>query len=117
LNSGSLVQLLPKSAELWLDGGHNPSAGNVIAEWIKEQKKPVHLIYGMLKNKDARQFLAPVAGDVKSLSAVAIEGRADSSDPSYLSDIAAEYGIKSHVEASVMDAIKAIAAREKGEFI
>ncbi len=31
LGAGALTSLLPKDAELWLDGGHNPSAGRVIA--------------------------------------------------------------------------------------
>ena len=32
LTSGPLVETLPSGWELWLDGGHNPVAGQVLAE-------------------------------------------------------------------------------------
>ena len=42
-----LAQFLPEGWELWLDGGHNPGAGEVLgahlASWAD---RPVHLIVG-----------------------------------------------------------------------
>ena len=39
LTQGALVELAPRGAELWLDGGHNPGAGIVVAEALAEQEE------------------------------------------------------------------------------
>lgn len=39
LTDGHLVELAPAGAEIWLDGGHNPGAGTVIAEAMAEQEE------------------------------------------------------------------------------
>jgi dihydrofolate synthase/folylpolyglutamate synthase len=81
LTEGSLARLMPRGSELWLDGGHNPGAGEVLARWAKNQKKPVHLICGMLKTKDAAEFLKPIAPYVRSLTAVTIEDEPSAQAP------------------------------------
>src|SRR5690606_30563465 len=47
-------------AELWLDGGHNPAAGHVVAEAMADLEerasKPLVLITGMLTTKDPVGF-------------------------------------------------------------
>jgi len=73
LANGPLTTLLPKGSAIWLDGGHNPNAGAAIAETLKNGP-PVHVIIGMLKNKDALGFLAPFADKIGSLFAVPIAG-------------------------------------------
>ncbi|MGH7092130.1 MAG: bifunctional folylpolyglutamate synthase/dihydrofolate synthase, partial [Stellaceae bacterium] len=54
LQCGPLVDLLPPGGELWLDGGHNPAAGEVLgpvlAGW---RERPVDLVVGMLNTKDS----------------------------------------------------------------
>jgi len=79
LKNGLLAGLLPPGWELWLDGGHNDSAGEVLAEqaiaWQQEDgKKPraLHLIAGMIKTKIPQEFLTPLAPHVASLHAVVI---------------------------------------------
>jgi dihydrofolate synthase/folylpolyglutamate synthase len=44
-------------SELWLDGGHNPAAAAVIAQWIAHYAKPCGLIIGMMQRKDIKGFL------------------------------------------------------------
>ena len=39
LPQGRLLDLAPAGAEIWLDGGHNPGAGIVIAEALAEQEE------------------------------------------------------------------------------
>ncbi|MEL7197386.1 MAG: folylpolyglutamate synthase/dihydrofolate synthase family protein [Pseudomonadota bacterium] len=57
--------------EVWLDGGHNPSAGEAIAEALEE---PFHLILGMLDNKNPRALLDPLGDRVRSLRIVPVPG-------------------------------------------
>jgi dihydrofolate synthase / folylpolyglutamate synthase len=46
------------NCELWLDGGHNPSAAAVIAQWIAQRTMPCGLIIGMMQRKDIQGFLS-----------------------------------------------------------
>lgn len=56
LNQGRLAELAPSGADIWLDGGHNPGAGLVVAEAMAEQEekspRPLFLICGMINTKD-----------------------------------------------------------------
>lgn len=64
-------------AELWLDGGHNPAAGEALAEAVRRlPARPLHLVCGMLGTKDAVGFLRPLAGIATALQAVSIPGEA-----------------------------------------
>ena len=75
LRRGPLVEMLPEGWELWLDGGHNPSAGEIIAEVARGwHDRPLDLVVGMLKTKDASGFLAPLAPHARTLLAVTIPG-------------------------------------------
>lgn len=58
---GALAALLPAGWELWLDGGHNPGAGEALAEHLAGWRdRPVHLVVGMKQAKDASEFLRPL---------------------------------------------------------
>lgn len=61
---------LTGTREVWLDGGHNPSAGTALGEHFKGQR--LHLIMGMLANKDPASLTAPLAGNIVTLSAVPV---------------------------------------------
>ena len=74
LKSGPLVTVAP-GIELWLDGGHNPAAGEAIAAHLGTlPKRPTYLICGMLNTKDIGGYLRPLAGHAEALYAVSIPG-------------------------------------------
>lgn len=73
LGAGPLTALLPDGVEAWLDGGHNPDAGAALAVALDE-RPPLHIICGLLKNKDATGFLRPFADRIASFQAVPIPG-------------------------------------------
>ena len=75
LANGPLTELLPEGSNIWLDGGHNPDAGAAIAKTL-EDGPSVHVIIGMLENKDANGFLTPFAHKIETLTAVPIAGHA-----------------------------------------
>ena len=54
---------------VWLDGGHNPDAGQAIARHFAACA-PLHLIMGMLTSKDPSAILRPLAGKLASVSIV-----------------------------------------------
>ena len=94
LSGGALSAMLPETAELWLDGGHNASAGEAIAsvmdEWHARQPMPVHLICGMLETKSAADFLAPLLPRTASIRCVTIPDAPASFSAEALAGIAGE---------------------------
>ncbi|HQS98473.1 MAG: bifunctional folylpolyglutamate synthase/dihydrofolate synthase [Novosphingobium sp. 16-62-11] len=72
LGQGPLTDLAGQRT-IWLDGGHNPDAGRAIARHLASQP-PVHLIMGMLANKDPSAILKPLADRALSLSVVPAPG-------------------------------------------
>lgn len=98
LENGPLNKLLPDGAELWLDGGHNPSAGSVVAEVLKswreaDSQRPIVAIVGMLNTKDSKAYLAPLSGLIDRAIGVAVPNEAASRLAEEIRDIAAKAGI------------------------
>ena len=76
LRTGPLVEAAGM-AEVWLDGGHNPAAGAALAEALARlPARPLHLVVGVLRTKDATGFLRHLAPVAASLHGVTIEGEA-----------------------------------------
>ncbi|UVO52922.1 folylpolyglutamate synthase/dihydrofolate synthase family protein [Sphingomonas sp. SUN039] len=74
LPEGPLTQHGP----LWIDGAHNPAAADVLAHELAAQ--PMHLILGILANKDADAIVAALAPHALSLTFVAVPDH-ESHDP------------------------------------
>ncbi|MBV1796253.1 folylpolyglutamate synthase/dihydrofolate synthase family protein [Siccirubricoccus sp. G192] len=73
---GALAAQLPADWELWLDGGHNPGAGQALAEHLRGwQDRPLHLVVGMKASKAAVEFLAPLLPLASTVWAVAEPGQ------------------------------------------
>ncbi len=69
--TGRLAAMLPAGWSLWLDGGHNPGAGVVLAEHLRSwSDQPVHLVVGMKQAKDTAEFLRPLLPLAASVWAV-----------------------------------------------
>jgi dihydrofolate synthase / folylpolyglutamate synthase len=113
LTRGPLVATLPGGWELWLDGGHNPGAGAVLAEMAAAWRdRPLYLVVGMLNTKDAAGFLAPLAPYAQALQAVTIPGEANSLPAAAIVEAARSVGLVVEEARSIEDALKAIATRE-----
>jgi len=63
---------LTRGREVWLDGGHNRSAGEALARHFAGQR--LHLVLGMLANKDPLAIVDPLGDSIASLSAVPVPG-------------------------------------------
>ena len=62
-------------AEVWLDGGHNPSAAVALGESLSAlPDRPLYLIVGMLKTKDVAGYFTALAPLVKGVYSVSIPG-------------------------------------------
>lgn len=108
LGPGPLQDLAP-DADIWLDGGHNLNAAEQIAAHFKGANAgdgPVHLIMGMLANKNASGFLEIFAKDAprfKTMHAVPFSGH-EIHEPEDLAAIAKQAGI---AETGTADSVAA----------
>ena len=89
---------LTGAREVWVDGGHNPSAGEALARHFAGQR--FHLILGMLANKDRRALLDPLAGSIASITAVPL--------PGHEHHPAEAFGEEARAADSVADALSAL---------
>ena len=96
LGEGPLTSLVQGRA-VWLDGGHNPDAGAAIARHFDG---PVHLVIGMLANKNPLAIVEPLGDRIASLSVVPVSG-------SECHDAAA-FGPRAKPFGSVAEALRSI---------
>jgi dihydrofolate synthase/folylpolyglutamate synthase len=107
LGPGPLADHLPRGAELWLDGGHNPGAARAVADYFRSHVptgRPFHIILGLLETKDAAGVLKPFRNRSITLHAVPIPGHAHHA-PAALAAAARDEGITALVAKDVADAL------------
>ena len=108
LKTGPLIESA-KSAELWLDGGHNAAAGVAISDLLSTlPNRETHLICGMLNTKDVGGYLSPLAPHVKSLTAVSIPGEANTLPAEATALAASQVGMEAQIAENVGQALKTI---------
>ena len=113
LSPGPLVDLLPAGSPVWLDGGHNSSAGAALARALPQLgiDGGLTLILGMLANKDPTGLLQPLAPLLNRVVAIPVPDHA-SHAPAALVDVAKHLNVPSIHEAyDVSQALKTIAQR------
>ncbi len=121
LTQGDLIRFAPEKAEIWLDGGHNPGAGVVIAEALAELEerdpRPLYLITGMINTKDPVGYFEAFTGMARQVYTVAISSSDSGIDHETLADAARRAGLEALPVASVADGLKAIKEQVKDEVI
>jgi dihydrofolate synthase / folylpolyglutamate synthase len=111
LARGPLFSVLPRDAELWLDGGHNPAGGAALAQVAEGWRdRPLDLIFGMLATHDPAGFLAPLAPHLRRLAAVAIPGEPNARPADELADAARRLGIDAVAAPDLRGAVASVAS-------
>jgi len=110
LTGGRLRALLPPEWELWLDGGHNPGAGQALALQAHAWRdRPLYLVFGMLDSKDPIGFLLPLAPYVARLVAVAVPDEPASLSPRMGIEAGEVVGLLADAATSIEGALTALA--------
>ena len=100
------------TAELWLDGGHNPAAGQAIAAHLATlPKRPTHLICGMLNTKDVAGYMRPLAAVADHLLAVSIPGEPNTLPAAETARAARACGLPADQAENVLSAIRSVTAQ------
>jgi dihydrofolate synthase/folylpolyglutamate synthase len=112
LATGKLAALAG-GGELWLDGGHNPDGGRVIANALADLEegvsRPLVLIVGMLANKDAEGFLKNFTGLARRVITVPIPEQENAAPAEALAQAARSIGLPADACLDIESALAAIA--------
>jgi dihydrofolate synthase/folylpolyglutamate synthase len=95
--------------EVWLDGGHNPGAAEMLAQVVRGWRdRPLYLVLGMLANRDPAEFVAPLAPHVAAIKTVTIPDEANAYRAEDCALLLADCGVPVAPSASIMAAVATI---------
>ena len=117
LGQGPLLSLLPEGGELWLDGAHNPAAARSIAAFLDSgafAERPLHLVAGLLANKDLEGVLRPFGGSPATIHTVPVPGHAHHL-PEAVAAQARKLGLAAFAGESAEAALRTIAGLSEPE--
>jgi len=91
---------------LIIDGGHNESSSISISNWIKQQQQDVHLICGMMKDKEHYEFMKHFKGIVKSITLIDIPNQMGSISKEEFKDKLNALKMEVNLSQSIEEAVK-----------
>ena len=113
LSAGKLAALVPPGGELWLDGGHNPDGGRIIANALADLEervsRPLVLIVGMLANKDCVGFLKNFTGLARRIVAIPIPEQENAAPAARLAQAARSIGLPAEEAGDLVAALDTVA--------
>ena len=108
LRTGPLAEMAA-GAELWLDGGHNPSAAAAIRATLDGlPERPTWIIAGLLRTKDATGYFAGLAESIDGAFCVEIPGETATLSAEEAMGAAIAAGVTAHASGSVGAALEEI---------
>lgn len=114
LKKGALVDHAPQGAEIWLDGGHNPGAAEVIAEAManfeEHDPRPLYIVAGMINTKDSLGYFRAFEGLAERVFTVPIRGTEAMIDPVVLANSACDAGLVARPMDTIAEALDEIRA-------
>ncbi|UHS58195.1 bifunctional folylpolyglutamate synthase/dihydrofolate synthase [Agrobacterium vaccinii] len=115
IKTGHIVDLAPVGSEIWIDGGHNPGAGEVIAEAMagfeEKQARPLVLIAGMINTKDQVGYFKAFADIAEYVFTVPIHGTDAAIDPVVLAHAVFDAGLVAAPTSSIEEALEELKKR------
>ncbi len=122
LTRGPITDALGPGWEIWLDGGHNEAAGEVLADMASgwraaESDRPLYAIAAMLNTKEPTDFLAHLRPYLAGLQAVDIPGTDAALPPDDLVGFARGLGIQAETAASIDRAVAALPKDKPGRLL
>ncbi len=108
LGPGALYALASPGSEIWLDGGHNPAAGEALSRALADLEDrvpcPLHLVVGMMSTKDAGGFLSHFKGLTEFVATLSIPGQQNAYEAAELAVMARKQGLFSEPATDLDDA-------------
>ncbi|MDG2481600.1 MAG: bifunctional folylpolyglutamate synthase/dihydrofolate synthase [Alphaproteobacteria bacterium] len=115
LHHGALKDKVGPDVELWLDGGHNPAAGQVLADMAGTwNDRPLDIVVGMMNTKDPAGFIAPLAPFVRRAVAVGIPGEKNTLSAGETRAVLDQAGVETVAAGDFDEALGLLRASGKG---
>ena len=112
LKTGHLLDIAPRGSEIWIDGGHNPGAAEVIAEALanfeEADPRPLYFVAGMINTKDSLGYFRAFEGLVERVFTVPIRGTEAMIDPVVLANSACDAGLNAQPMENIAQALAEI---------
>lgn len=99
--------------EIYLDGAHNDSGAQVLAQWAKNLDGNIYLILGMTRKRNPTSFCLYFSDIVKQGIAVNVMSEPSNISASNLAQLAGKSGIEFTAEDNLSKAIKTISKTNK----
>ena len=116
ITKGPLADLLDDGFELWLDGGHNKAAAEVLAQHSRRWRgEDLWLVFGALNQRPPVEFLKPLEGKLQGLRTVTIPGQDNAITAGEGLAAAHELRMEGETADSVMGAIESIMDQARGQ--
>ncbi len=113
LEPGDLHEWAPAGSEIWLDGGHNPAAGQALAVALAElndrSPRPLVLIVGMLNSKDPIGYFEAFEDMAHVVFTIAIPHEENALSGEVLANIALQANLDAYPQNSLKEALNAAA--------
>ncbi len=113
LDPGDLHEWAPAGSEIWLDGGHNPAAGQALAVGLAglndQSPRPLVLIIGMLNSKDPIGYFEAFEDMAQIVFTLTIPNEENALSGEVLANIALQANLDAYPQNSLKEALNAAA--------
>lgn len=115
LPKGNLVDMISGlDAEIYIDGGHNPDAANIIVNSIEQMDaRPLYLISAMLNTKEPHDFFEKFAGKVEQVITIPVVTSDAGIPEDDLAEIAKQSGLTAKSNDDLATALETISQLHK----
>ena len=107
IKTGKLKNLV-KNNKLFVDGTHNPLGAKVLSNYLTNLNCNIHMILGMMNNKDHEEYVSLFKGKLASLTTIDIPNQKNSISKDELKNKISKYGFNLCSKKTFKEAITSL---------
>ena len=107
ISHGNLKKLARKN-KILVDGSHNPLGAKALYGYLNSLNCDIHMILGMMKNKNHEEYLNIFDGKLASLTTIDIPNQKNSINRCDLKEKASKFNLKLYTKKTIQDAITSL---------
>ncbi|MGI9365638.1 MAG: bifunctional folylpolyglutamate synthase/dihydrofolate synthase [Rhizobiaceae bacterium] len=116
ITHGTLIDTMPETCDVWLDGGHNPGAGRMVAQYLgdleERDPRPLTMVCAMIDTKDSDGYFRQFETLVERVITVPIVSSDAGVNPELLADLAENAGLPAISAPSLKQALHMVDGSE-----
>jgi len=107
IKTGKLKNLV-KNNKCFIDGSHNPLGAKVLSNYLSNLDCNIHMILGMMNNKDHEEYVSLFKGKLASLTTIDIPNQKNSISKDELKNKISKYGFNLYSKKTFKEAITSL---------